>query len=544
MRTELRMDRGTVGPSDRRTVRASVRRSPVPSVHRSILLCTLFLLLAFPLQAQEPVRVTEQGVLVDFQDADLRLVVTALAEAGELNVVYGDLPQRRVTLRMRQPVSKAGMLPLLKSLAQANGLRVVEAEGFLRLEAGGAATSARDTAKAVQPEVRLVVHRLKHAKASQLAGTLQSIFGGRGGGAGGSTGLRPVPLSEELGQGTIPPTRLDSQPRPPTVQVEVGPVRPFIPGQLKGEVQIVPDERTNALIVRALPEDWEIVQETIEQLDIRPLQVLIEVVIAEVRRTSEAGLSASGTVKDQSGSPRVEGTLEDTKSARSVLVRLLSGGALNVDVALSALSSRGEVRILSRPVVVAQNNQEARILIGTERPFIQASRSLPTDGGVRDQVIQYRDVGLKLTLVPTLNEDGYVNLQVLQEVSSATAEVQFGAPVISTREASTHLFVRNGQTAVIGGLIDRQQEKSRSGIPVLMEIPIVGGLFGTTRNTTANSELFLFLTPHLIRDDGDMDAAREGVRREAELIRDMVPGADGRTGGQADSVSRPVEGRP
>lgn len=538
MRTELRMDRGTVGPSDRRTVRPSVRRSPVPSVHRSILLCTLFLLLAFPLQAQEPVRVTDQGVLVDFQDADLRLVVTALAEAGDLNVVYGDLPQRRVTLRMRQPVSKAGMLPLLKSLAQANGLRVVEAEGFLRLEAGGAATSARDTAKAAQPEVRLVVHRLKHAKASQLAGTLQSIFGGRGSGGGASTGLRPVPLSEELGQGAIPPTRLDSQPRPPTVQVEVGPVRPFIPGQLKGEIQIVPDERTNALIVRALPEDWEILKLTIEQLDIRPLQVLIEVVIAEVRRTSEAGLSAFGTVKDPSGSPRVEGTLEDAKSARSVLVRLLSGGALNVDVALSALSSRGDVRILSRPVVVAQNNQEARILIGTERPFIQASRSLPTDGGVRDQVIQYRDVGLKLTLVPTLNEDGYVNLQVLQEVSSATAEVQFGAPVISTREASTHLFVKNGQTAVIGGLIERQQEKSRSGIPGLMEIPILGSLFGTTRSTTANSELFLFLTPYLISEDGDMDAVREGVRQEADLIRDLVPQSRP-LAAPADSGSRP-----
>ncbi len=485
------------------------------------------------LTAQEPVRVTEQGVLVDFQDADLRLVISALAEAGDLNVVYGDLPQRRVTLRMRQPVPRAGMLPLLKSLAQANGLRVVEAEGFLRLESGGAATTGRDSAKSVQPEVRLVVHRLKHAKASQLAGTLQSIFGGRGSsGAATSTGLRPIPLSEELQQGYLPPGRTDSQPRPPTVQVELGPVRPFIPGQLKGEIQIVPDERTNALIVRALPEDWEILKLTIEQLDIRPLQVLIEVVIAEVRRTSEAGVSAFGTVKDPSGNPRVEGTLEDAKSARSVLVRLLSGGALNVDVALSALSSRGDVRILSRPVVVAQNNQEARILIGTERPFIQASRSLPTDGGVRDQVIQYRDVGLKLTLVPTLNEDGYVNLQVLQEVSSATAEVQFGAPVISTREASTHLFVRNGQTAVIGGLIERQQEKSRSGIPGLMEIPILGSLFGTTRSTTSNSELFLFLTPYLITDDAGMDQAREGIREETELIRDMVP-ADRRTEEQA-----------
>ena len=123
------------------------------------------------------------------------------------------------------------------------------------------------------------------------------------------------------------------------------------------------------------------------------------------------------------------------------------------------------MRIVSRPVILAQNNQEARILVGSERPFVQVSRSLPTDAAVRDQVIQYRDVGTKLTITPTINADGYVNLQVLQEVSTATAETQFGAPVISTREASTHLFVKNGHTAVLGGLIDRQQEKTRVGHP-------------------------------------------------------------------------------
>ena len=475
--------------------------------------------------AQEPVKVTPQGVLLDFQDADLRFVITALAEAGDINVVYGELPQRRVTLRMKQPVSREGLRPLLRSLAQSNGLRVTETADFLRLDSGaGGGLPARDSARPPAPDVELVVYRLKHAKASQLASTLQSIFaGGRGDAA---TGPRSVPLSEELESRLPPGGAIDTTaPVAPRVDVQLGDARPFIPGQLTGQIQIVPDERTNALIVRALPADWAILKQTIEQLDIRPLQVLIEVVIAEVKRTSETGFSASGTVRDARGNRRVEGTLEDAKAARSVLLRLLSGGAVNLDLALSALASRGNVRILSRPVIMAQNNQEARILIGSERPFIQASRSLPTDAGVRDQVIQYRDVGTKLTLTPTINADGYVNLQVLQEVSTATAEVQFGAPVISTREASTHLFIRDGQTAVIGGLIDRQQEKSKSGIPGLMDIPLLGGLFSTTRNTTSNSELFLFLTPYLIQTDDDIDRTREGIRRDAPLLRDMVPGA-------------------
>src|SRR5690606_3271506 len=122
-----------------------------------------------------------------------------------------------------------------------------------------------------------------------------------------------------------------------------------------------------------------------------------------------------------------------------------------------ALATTGEVRILSRPVVHAQNNQPARILVGTQQPFVQFSQILPTDPvGARAEIVQYREVGTVLSILPTINDDGYVNLAVAQEVSSATAETQFGAPVISTREAETQLLVRNGQTVVLGGLVDQQ----------------------------------------------------------------------------------------
>jgi general secretion pathway protein D len=111
-----------------------------------------------------------------------------------------------------------------------------------------------------------------------------------------------------------------------------------------------------------------------------------------------------------------------------------------------------------------------------------------------------------------------VNLQVTQEVSNATSETQFGAPIISTREASTHVFVRDGQTGVIGGLIDREQDHSRSGIPILSRIPYIGALFGTTKITTLNSELFLFLTPHIVASDEDEDRARAAVEARTREI--------------------------
>jgi general secretion pathway protein D len=196
-------------------------------------------------------------------------------------------------------------------------------------------------------------------------------------------------------------------------------------------------------------------------------------------------------------------------------------GAVDVDVLLSALSSTGRVRILSRPVILAQNNQEARILVGSERPFVQVFRSLPTDGATRDQIVQYRDVGTSLTILPTINPDGYVNLQLTQEVSTATAETQFGAPVISTREAATQLLARNGQTVVIGGLIDRQRDWTRSGIPVLKDIPLLGALFGSTHSIDSNSELFLFLTPHIVETDDDADRIRDEVQRSGVLEREL-----------------------
>lgn len=471
-----------------------------------------------------PVQVTSQGVLIDFQDADLRLVVTALAEAGGINVLYGDLPARRVTLRMRQPLQPDGVISLLKNLARSNGLEVVEEAGFLRLELGGAtARTARDSAaQDTLSETRLFVHRLRHARATELAATIQSLFGG-GQTGGARRGIREAPLSERLRESTLPPAAADSAPPPVRIGVEVGAQRASLPGTLRGEVQLVAEERTNSLLVRAQAGDWDVLRQTIQALDVRPLQVMIEVVIAEVRKTRETGLSVTGSVADGGANPELKATLEGPGTGDFVLEILKQSANLDLRLALSALASRGEVRIVSRPVILAQNNQEARILIGSERPFIQASRSLPTDAGVRDQIIQYRDVGTKLTIVPTINDDGYVNLQVLQEVSTATAEVQFGAPIISTREASTLLFVRNGQTAVIGGLIDRQQEKTRSGVPILMDIPVLGGLFGSRRQSTTHSELFLFLTPYVIGTDEDLERIRAGVREGAPLLRQAVP---------------------
>lgn len=467
--------------------------------------------------AQDPVQ-AEEGIRLDFQDVDLRLVISALAEAGNLNVVYADLPQRSVTLRMARPIPQAQVIDILRSLATSNGL-AVEEDGALIRVMGNSGVGPVDEGEVEDPapeeSLRLFVHRLRHARAPVLAATLQSLFGGGQGGPSG-TGREPLrSFSESMRDQGVDPFEPDG----PPVDVELGTQAVSFRGELTGTIQIVPDETTNSLLVRATPTDWATLLQAIEALDLRPLQVLIEVVIAEVRRTSDLrlGVSARGENEDGQG---VDTSLElQGNSAGDFVLDIMRFGDWNVNALIGALASSGDVRIVSRPVILAQNNQQARILIGDERPFIQVFRTLPTDEAVRDQVVQYRDVGTSLTLIPTINSDGYINLDLVQEVNTATSEEQFGAPVISTREAATQLFVRDGQTAVIGGLVDQQQIQAESGIPLLKDIPLLGNLFKSTSTETSESELFLFLTPHIISTDIEADELLENLSRQSEMLR-------------------------
>jgi general secretion pathway protein D len=137
---------------------------------------------------------------------------------------------------------------------------------------------------------------------------------------------------------------------------------------------------------------------------------------------------------------------------------------------------------------------------------VQVSRSLPTETPTRDQVIQYRDVGTKLTVRPTINQDDYVSLLIQQEINQATNEVQFDAPIISTREAVTRVLVKNGQTIVIGGLKDQQKNRTQGGVPILSGIPLIGGLFGHADRSSNRTELYLFLTPRILKTDADADS--------------------------------------
>jgi general secretion pathway protein D len=297
-------------------------------------------------------------------------------------------------------------------------------------------------------------------------------------------------------------------------------------GGFTGEVTIVPDARANNLLVRANRTDYALIENVVQQLDTRPLQVMIEVLIAEVRRDKALSLGVDLGLGETTVSKTVGTTVTGSLSGAGdaglgdFAVKVMKIGGINLDASLRAVAGKGNVSIVSRPVVLTANNQEAEIVVGSQRPFVQVSRSLPTDQAIRDQVVQYKDVGTKLTVRPSISVDGSVELEVKQEVSSATTETAFNAPVISTRSVQTQLLIKDGQTVVLGGLTDKQKDVSTRGIFFLSSLPLIGGLFGHVSRQTTETELFIFLTPRVIRSDEDAAKISQPLERRS---REQAP---------------------
>jgi general secretion pathway protein D len=474
-------------------------------------------------QDSSAVRARGDSVSVRLIDVDVRAAVQALAQYLDRPVVFGGgVPGARVTFETPQPVPRADVPRLLRGLLESQSLELVadSAAGIYRVQARAqgqpdapAAAPPQPAAPVAAPE--LFVIKLRHARAADVAATVNALFGRAS--ALGELGARPSTLSEELRENQVPPQAPGAE-APQPVPGTVGRV-----ASLSGETTIVPDAATNSLLVRANRPDFELITAAVRQLDVRPLQVLIEVLIAEVRRDRSFAFGVEGAVPLS----RVPGVDHVQASATQngiglgdfALRVLRQGPGLDFDATLRAAAARGDAKILSRPIVIAANNEPAEILVGSQRPFVQVQRSLPTDAPSRDQVVQYKDVGTRLVVRPTISADGYVALEVTQEVNAATSETQFDAPVISTRTVRTRLLVRDSQTVVLGGLSDRQRDATQGGVPVLSSVPILGGLFGRASRRTTETEFFLFLTPRVLRTDAEAEAVTQPYEKRARRAK-------------------------
>ena len=367
------------------------------------------------------------------------------------------------------------------------------------------------------PEV--FVYYVSNAKASELAGVLQAVFTKKG----QSGGLaRPVLASLESGRSVpIPPMPGVAPQRP---DEDVGHLAPgqSDEGRVVGEVRIIPDERTNALIVKATPHDYEIVKETIQKLDLMPRQVIIEVLVAEVSLTDSFNLGIEWFIKTGMFTFAQAFGLGAGSGFTATFV-----DSNDVRAFLTTLSSRTKINIVTSPHLLARDNKAARIQIGQEVPIVTGSQSTTTGIAVGGenvfQTIQQRDIGRILNITPHVTEKRQVTLDINLEISDTlpTSTVK-GTPSFSKRSITSSVVVEDLQTLMIGGIIDKSTSHAISGIPWLRDIPYLGFIFGTTADSNSRSELLILLTPHVIATPNEGFAETQRFKERLDMLQEDV----------------------
>jgi general secretion pathway protein D len=353
--------------------------------------------------------------------------------------------------------------------------------------------------------------------------------GGRAGARrGGLAGAAAAPGQPGAAGGAAGVTLPGGAPPPPgPAGTSQGPLPIF-----RQEVRIVADEITNSLVILATKRDYQLILDIVRKVDVVPRQVVLEVMVAEVSLNDElkfgiawalssGALGSAIPTGDQNasiftnrGNPPNQGSsfltgLQQLTGPTSI-ARTPASGAFavitdrnNFTIFINALNTISRVKMLSAPHIIAADNREAHILVGQSIPILTSTSTFLTAATPNQaNTIQYRDVGTILTVLPQVNSKGLVNLQVRQEVS-AVLSMAFGntnSPSFSTREAETTLVVQDGGTVIIGGIIDDSINSARTGVPYLMNVPVLGRLFRQDDDTTARTELLITITPSVIHN--------------------------------------------
>jgi general secretion pathway protein D len=336
---------------------------------------------------------------------------------------------------------------------------------------------------------------------------------------------------------------------------------PVTPFEAAGGISITADEATNALIIVASPSDYQNLINVIKQLDRRRRQVYVEVMIVEatIDRLRELGTQwrVIATHNDEpvaiGGFRSVDPT--DIQNLIFGLTGLTGGGLgnfLDIDVntidpvtgeitqtaltipgfaALFNLDEfEGAVNVLSTPQILTSDNQEATIHVGENVPFVSArERDITTTNTVLTS-IERTDVGIILKITPQITEGDFVKLILFQEISAVVPELDEDilinvGPTTTVRSTNTSVVVKDNQTVVISGLIQERAEDNSTKIPILGDIPVLGWLFKTERTKKKKTNLLVFITPHIMKNERDLEDITRGKSREfAQAEKQYVAG--------------------
>jgi general secretion pathway protein D len=430
----------------------------------------------------------------------------------------------------------------------------------------------------------LRTYRLKHGSAPKVAKILNDIFAGSRAGATGDTPTNQLAPGTEAAK-----SRLDSldsgktttagksggaqtaSNRGNSTQISAA-FDAF--GDRKGEeedsagatgsaggngravfqnVRITADTSNNAIVVYSNQEDYRVIERALRDVDRPRMQVAIDATVAEITLTEDLrfGVQYFLTSKDV-GAGKDKGSIgllnaAQTTAQSALLQRVtpglnfLIGSEALPRVILNALSTVTDVKVLSSPSIVAMDNQPALLQVGDEVPITTSTATLLNNSSTPVvNTIEMRNTGVILKVLPRINSNGSIHLEIDQEISNVVnPDQQTLTPTIAQRRVHSAVAVVSGQTVLLAGLISEREQQSKSGIPGLRDIKFLGDLLGNTTGTKQRSEIIIFIRTRLMRNSIDASSVTEEFREKLQLMRSARSVVEGAAVSPASSQTPP-----
>lgn len=354
---------------------------------------------------------------------------------------------------------------------------------------------------------RLRVYPMKNAQASEVAPLLQEIFGA----PSESVSRQPVVVPGQT------PTTVESEglvsvstATPPPTRLSAGSVSA---AGANASLRIIPDEAANTLLMLATQDEYTRIEEALRQLDVAPLQVLVEATIVEVTITDDLRYGVQYFLEGSLGQESAVAALSN--AASQSILPTLPGFSLIVgepsQIILDALENITDLNVISSPNLMVLDNQTARLVVGDQIPVtvqnVTNGFTSDSDDPVLFNSIEFRDTGVIFEVTPRISSNGAVTLDIVQEVSTVgTTAAATLTPTISQRRIESSVAAQSGQTIVLGGLFSDLATRGRSGIPIVSRAPLFGGLFSNTSKVQERTELVVLIQPRILRNNADAQA--------------------------------------
>lgn len=332
-------------------------------------------------------------------------------------------------------------------------------------------------------ERQYFVYKPKYAKAETMLESISSLL------LGGSN--RSAATNQEQGNS-------GQQDRGRKTSVDAGPMRFSL------------DRQQNALIFYTTNDEYRLVESLLKKMDVLPGQVILDVTILEVNLNDDMS----------SGIDWVYNSLSDGND--STLLNLASSGSISSTIIkgdwqakLNWSNSTGNTRVLSRPYMIVRDGESATISSGDQVPIVTQTVEDIGDNNSVANSIQYRSTGVNVAITPIINSQGVISLSVAMSVSNAQPNDTSGAdtPVITNRAISTEILSADGQTVALGGLIQETKSDNNNGVPLLSELPILGGLFSSKSDQNSRTELVMLITTKVVNDSSEVDEFSEAMSK-------------------------------